>query len=61
MASPRTTKSESPLDTPQNRKLLASIKRGLRRVQRSIKYERQNRLSIETSPQVTSPRVAARS
>jgi hypothetical protein len=37
MTSPRTSKSQSPLDTAPNRSLLASIKRQLRRIQRSIK------------------------
>ena len=41
MASPRTVKSDSPLDTPRNRKLLAAIKRELRRVQRRVDVERQ--------------------
>ena len=36
MASKRTLNSKSPLDTAESRKILASIKRGLRRVKRDL-------------------------
>lgn len=36
MPSKRTLKSKSPLDTAESRKILASIKRGLRRVKRDV-------------------------
>jgi len=36
MPSKRTLASESPLDTIQSRNMLASIKRGLRRVKRDV-------------------------
>jgi hypothetical protein len=36
MPSKRTLNSKSPLDTAESRKILASIKRGLRRVKRDV-------------------------
>ena len=36
MASKRTLNSKSPLDTTESRTILASIKRGLRRVKRDV-------------------------
>lgn len=36
MASKRTLASKSPLNSPESREILASIKRGLRRVKRDV-------------------------
>jgi hypothetical protein len=52
MPSKRTEQSTSPIDSPEARKILASIKRDLRRVERDVKALSQPSLAQAEPPKM---------